>query len=251
MAQVESPEAVSGDASAASAITGTSLRTERPSWETLYRIGGVAALLAAAATAIAIAVFIAWPPPYDGTVADWFALYRENPLLGMVSLDLLLVVTYALLIPVVLAECVALRRTSASWTAVAAGLFFVAVVSFMASNPSVEMLSLSNQHAAAATAGERAALVGAAEAVLAGFEGTAFHVNYILGQAAGIIIGAVMLRSHLFSKTIAYLAIVGNAIGFGLYIPTVGLALSAFSGVVLWVWFILIGRRLLQLARQE
>jgi hypothetical protein len=41
--------------------------------------------------------------------------------------------------------------------------------------------------------------------------------------------------------------IAGNAVGFGLYIPTVGLALSVFSGLVLLAWMILLGRRLLQL----
>jgi hypothetical protein len=41
----------------------------------------------------------------------------------------------------------------------------------------------------------------------------------------------------------------GNALGFGLYVPAVGLALSALSGVILWVWFILIARRFFQLGR--
>ena len=111
------------------------------------------------------------------------------------------------------------------------------------------MLNLSNEHAAAASDAERASPLGAAEAVLAGFEGTAFHVNYVVGQLAGIIIGAVMLKTTIFTRPIAYLMIIGNAVGFGLYVPTVGLALSAFSGIVLWVWFILISRRFFQLSR--
>jgi hypothetical protein len=34
-----------------------------------------------------------------------------------------------------------------------------------------------------------------------------------------------------------------------LYVPEVGLALSAFSGVILWFWMILVARRFLQFAR--
>jgi hypothetical protein len=111
------------------------------------------------------------------------------------------------------------------------------------------MLSLSNRFAEAATEVDRSSLLGAGEAMLATFQGTAFHVNYILAQIAGIVIGVVMFRTYLFNRWIAYLMIGGNALGFGLYVPAVGLALSALSGVILWVWFILIARRFLQLGR--
>jgi hypothetical protein len=45
--------------------------------------------------------------------------------------------------------------------------------------------------------------------------------------------------------------IAGNALGFGYYLPEFGVAISALSGIVLWGWFFLIGRRLLQLAGAE
>jgi hypothetical protein len=43
----------------------------------------------------------------------------------------------------------------------------------------------------------------------------------------------------------------GNVVGFGLYLPTVGLAISACSGLVLWVWYLLLARRLFRLARRS
>jgi hypothetical protein len=111
------------------------------------------------------------------------------------------------------------------------------------------MLSLSDRYADAQSAAERVAIAGAGEGLLATFDGTAFHVNYILGQVAGILLGLVMLASTLFPRRIAYLMIAGNAVGFGLYLPVVGLAVSAFSGLILWVWMVMVARRLLQLAR--
>jgi hypothetical protein len=45
--------------------------------------------------------------------------------------------------------------------------------------------------------------------------------------------------------------IAGNALGFGLYLPVVGLPLSAFSGVVLWVWFLVVSRGFFRLARSQ
>ena len=87
--------------------------------------------------------------------------------------------------------------------------------------------------------------------MLATYQGTAFHVSYVLGSVAGIIIGAVMLRSNIFSRVTAYAGILGNVVGFGLYVPTIGLFLSVISGPILWIWYILIARRLLQLGRLE
>jgi F0F1-type ATP synthase assembly protein I len=57
-----------------------------------------------------------------------------------------------------------------------------------------------------------------------------------VGQLAGIMIGLVMLRGDRFGRAVPYTLIVGNLIGFGLDLPTVGVALSAFAGLVLWAW---------------
>lgn len=90
--------------------------------------------------------------------------------------------------------------------------------------------------------------MAAGQAILAGWEGTAFQVGYLLGQLAGIMIGLVMLKGHRFGRVIPSTPIVGNLVGFGLYLPTVGVAISAFSGLILWVWYLLIARKFLQLA---
>lgn len=216
---------------------------------TLYRVAGIAAALSALLTPISVAVFVIWPPPYDGTAAEWFDLFRDNALLGLMSLDLPFLVVGVLMIPVMLALYIALERVRPAHMAIGAVLYLVAVASYFGTNTSIEMLTLSQRYAEAATEAQELSLLGAGEAMLATFDGTAFHIYYILGQAAGIIIGMVMLRSSLFSNKIAYLMIVGNAAGYLLYLPTIGLALSALAGVILWFWMILLARRFLQLAR--
>jgi hypothetical protein len=62
----------------------------------------------------------------------------------------------------------------------------------------------------------------AGQAVLAAWQGTAFQVAYLVGSIVGIAIGVVMLRSDIFGKMTAYTGILGNAIGLGLYVPTIG-----------------------------
>ncbi len=149
---------------------------------------------------------------------------------------------------IALALYVALRPTSPSITTMATGLWLLAIAMFIAANPAVEMLALSNQFAAAPAEAQRSAAVAAGQALLAGWEGTAFHVGYVLGQLAGIMIGLVMVKSRQFGRAIPSTLIVGNLVGFGLYLPTVGVAISAFSGVILWAWYLLIARKFLQLA---
>jgi hypothetical protein len=82
--------------------------------------------------------------------------------------------------------------------------------------------------------------------MLATFQGTAFQVSYILASVAGITIGALMLRSDIFSRASAWALILGDVIGLGLYVPTIGIFLSVISVPVVWIWYILIGRRLIQ-----
>jgi hypothetical protein len=215
------------------------------SWRTLYRAAGAAALITAVLIPIQIATFIAYP--YPDTVAGWFRLLQDNPLPGLVALDLLLVVDNVLLVVIALAVYVALRQISPSVTTMATGLWLLAIVLVIAANPAVEMLSLSDQFATTTTEAQRSAALAAGQALLAGWEGTAFQVGYVVGQLAGILLGMVMLRGNLFGWAVPYTLILGNVLGFGYYLPTVGLAISAFSGVVLWAWYLLVARRFFQL----
>lgn len=180
MTQTASRHNPTGDRDAA--IVG---RDDDASWRVLYRTAGVAALVTAVLIPIQIAVFTIFPFPE--TVAGWFALLREQPLVGLVDLDLLLVVDNVLLVVIALAVYVALRRADPSVVLLATGLWLLAIVMFVASNPSVEMLALSGRFADATTAAERAASLGAGQALLAAWEGTAFHVAYVVGQLAGIV----------------------------------------------------------------
>jgi len=223
--------------------------TADASWNWLYRIAAAAALISALFIPIQVIVFIIWPPPLEGTAIDWFRLFQSNRLIGLIDLDLLLVADNVLLVSILFALYVALRRASESIMAIATGLGIVSIVLFIASNPAVEMLSLSDHYAAATTDAQRATFLAAGQAMLAGWQGTAFHVGYIVSSVAAIAIAAVMLRSAIFSKTTAYLGILANAIGLGLYLPAIGVFLAVFSVVFLEIWYIVIARRLFQLGQ--
>jgi hypothetical protein len=219
-------------------------------WNWLYKVGGAAALISAIFIPIQVIVFLTWPPPLEGTISDWFALFQQNRLVGLIDLDLLLVADNVLLIPILLALYIVLRRASESVMALATAFGLVALVLFIASNPAFQILSLSEEYAAATTDAQRSVLLAAGQVMISTWQGTAFQVAYVLGAVSGIAIGAVMVRSG-FSKVTGYMGLLGNALGLGLYVPIIGVFIAIFSVLFLEVWYILIARRLFQLGQDE
>lgn len=218
-------------------------------WSGLYRAGALAALVTAVVIPFQIAAFIVWPPPPYDHIQQWFSTFHHNPIIGLLSMDLLLMIDEVLLVAVVLALYMSLRHRSQSLMVAALGLFFVSIAAYFASNTSFQMLLLSNQNADATTAAARASYLGAGQAMMATYQGTAFIAYYFLGSVAGILIGLAMLRSLAFSRVAAWAAILGNGVGLALYVPVVGVYLSVFSGAVLWIWYFLVARDLWRLGR--
>jgi hypothetical protein len=114
------------------------------------------------------------------------------------------------------------------------------------------MLALSRQYAVATTDAGRTVALAAGQAMLASWTGTAFSVGYVLGALAFLIAAVVMLHSNVFGRVTGW---VGVVFGVASLVPasagTVGIVFSLVSLIPMWIWLILIARRLLQLGRQE
>jgi len=225
----------------------TEADTTASNWKSLYKVGGASALIMVAITLTQFIVFAVSPPPLEGTAVDWFALFQKNAFLGLLGFESLLIIYVGLSILVSLALFVVLRRTNPSLTAIFLILSIMGSMAFISARPALEMLSLSNQYAAATTDAQRATFLAAGDAMVAIFHGTMFQVSYLLGSITELIIAAVMLRSGIFGKAIPYLRIASSVLDFGIFVPTVGLFISLFSVVALLLFNILIGRRLFQL----
>ncbi len=216
-------------------------------WASLYNLGGISALLMVLIIIIQLIVFMSAPQPLDGTTLEWFMLFQRNMLIGLIDFELLMIVYMILFIPLALALFILLRQVSPSWTALYLALSLIGVMCFIAARPAFEMLYLSNGYYAANTDALRAVFLAAGEAKLASFHGTTFHISYILGSIAGLIISFVMLKTDIFSKTTAYIRIASSVCDFGLYIPIVGIYISILSVLFLFIWNILVARKLFQL----
>jgi hypothetical protein len=74
--------------------------------------------------------------------------------------------------------------------------------------------------------------------------GSSFVVGYSFASIAGILVGIAMLRATVFPIVAGWAAIVANVLGFALFIPGIGVAMSIGSVVILLVWYALIGWRM-------
>lgn len=225
----------------------TNNNTTDSRWHWLFRVAGISALVTPVLIVAQMIVYILWPPP--NTAIDYFSLFQDNALLGFLALDLLYVVDNILLIPILLALYLALRKTNESFMVIGTALGFVGIAALFASNPAASMHFLSGRYAVASTDVQRSLLLAAGEAMLAVYSGTAYHVSLILGSVALIIISVVMLQSKIFSKATAYMGILANVLALGLYVPKVGIYILFFSVVFLLVWYILITPRLFRLGQ--
>jgi len=216
---------------------------------TMYRAAGVAAILVLAIFPLQMSVFaLAWPPP--DTAQAYFDLLRDRPLVGLLSLDVLLMADWLALLVVWAGLYVALRGKAPRAMLVILAVALLSTAAYFVSNTAFQMLALSQQHAAAATEAERASLLAAGEAALARFEGPWFTASYVLSGLAVLAVSLVMWRAPAFGRLAGG---VGVAYGALQLVPpnlgTVGMALSLASLLPMLAWLVLVARGLLRQAR--
>lgn len=222
------------------------IQTLDPNWGGLFKTGVWAGIAMLVIMILQILIFIAWPPPQS--TEGFFELFQQSWLLGLLSMDLLYILNNILLIPIYLALYAALKREAESAMLIALVLGLVGIAAYFASNTAFEMLSLSNQYAAATSDAQQTALLGAGHAMLATYRGTIFDIYYVLNAAALLIMAWVMLRSQVFSKTTAWFGLIA---GILMIIPstagTIGLVFSLLSLVPWAVFLVLVVKRLARL----
>lgn len=109
-------------------------------WSGLLRTGAWAAVASVVLIVVQIGVYLVWPPPE--TVRGHFELLVDDPLRGLLALDVLYVVSNLLAYLLYFALAVLLWRVSRSGTVVALAFGVLGMAAYMASPRPVEMLFL-------------------------------------------------------------------------------------------------------------
>jgi hypothetical protein len=236
-------------------------------WRTLYRVGGVAAIVSGVLfrrnLGAEISLFAGHPQP--DTVQEWFILLQSHRLLALTYLNVFDLVDYALVAIMLLALCVLLGRVNRSLMAIAATLGLTGIVVAISSNTALSMLALSDQFALSTSDVQRGSLLAAGQALLSinpfggpgAQPGSGGYMSLLFIAAAGMLVSLVMLRSRHFRRPTAYLGIVAAGLDLAYcaafaFIPAVdrellALALIPLAGLLLMVWHLMVGWRLCRL----
>ncbi|MBN1261194.1 MAG: DUF4386 family protein [Anaerolineae bacterium] len=222
-----------------------------PRWKDLYRVGGIVSLMLVGLVIFAIIAFFIWPYAAGFTSTESIlTTLHDDPVGGLFSLDLVMLVTAPFTLLPLLALYVALKEINPSYALIALVLGLMSVALLIPTKPLSELLMLSEHYATAAAEAARSHYLAAAEALLALSSGTAWMMYTILGAVSTLILSLLMVRSRPFGKATAYLGM-GNAIaGASIFLPVIGIPLSLLSTLGGAIWYILVARTLLRLSKQ-
>jgi len=234
-------------------------------WKSLYRIGAIAALVAALGfrrnMGAEMTMFFGAAPK---TAVAWFTLLQNNSLLGIISLNFFDIIDYALVGIMFVALYFAFRKTSRIFAAAATSVCLAGITVYVVSSTSFKMLSLSNQYACASTVTQKTASLAAAQTVLAkgvpgaGYQGIGGIVSMFLIAIAVFLISVVMLQGKIFCSITGYVGIMASVfdlsylMGVGSVPPAIFNLWSSIlvggAGLLLMIWHLFVGIKLYNIA---
>jgi hypothetical protein len=224
-------------------------------WKSILKTGGVAALLQLVCVMLTmIVVFTTGGEPT--TAIEYFSLLENDRLIGLIRMDIPSIATVALYTLTLFGLYAALRRHQPGGMALATALGFTGAILWLGSHSLLSMLSLSDQFAAATNEIQRSQLLASGEAVIASdmWHSTGAFISGLFLQGSTTLISVLMLKSSVFNKATAWVGILAHGVDLihivlMVFIPAIGVVLMAVAGPLYPIWFFLVGRRLLQLAR--
>lgn len=216
----------------------------------IYRVGIAATLFMLSMIPIQIIFYLIWPHPT--TIIDWFLLFQNNWLIGLISFDFLYLLTMIASIFLYLALFFALidENKTLSLFALTVGLIGLAI--YFPSNTSIEMLSVSKQYAQAVAEQEKTILLASGQTLYSIWKGTSYAVYYVLNGIALILFFSAMTKNNKFRKITAY---VGLTSGILMTVPAtagiIGMTMALLSLIPWSIFSILVIKDFRELIRKN
>ncbi len=172
---------------------------------TLYRVGIIATTFMVTMIPVQIAFFLIWPHPTN--IVDWFTLFNNNWIIGLLSYDFLYMLSMIASIFLYIALFFALfeKQKSLSLFAFIIGLIGLAI--YFPTNTSVEMLSISKQYLNASTEYEKGLFIASGQTLNSIWKGTSYSVYYVLNGIALILFFLAMIKNNKFRKSTSYIGL--------------------------------------------
>jgi Domain of unknown function (DUF4386) len=220
-----------------------------PSWRSLYRAGGVSAVLFVVLVLAAIVLVVVAPPPLSADGATTLQYIASHKVLYIIEQVLWLAPSVFAAV-VFLALFQALKHLNKSYAALGALAGIVSWALGLAipttGGGAPVLVYLSDQYMTAATAAQHTAFATAAEVFIAGN-----NITYAAGILApvGILITSLVMLKGVFPKGVAYLGIATGVLGIvsEALRPILGPGYFVY-GLLLPTWFLVVGWKLYRLA---
>jgi hypothetical protein len=221
----------------------------RPSYRAVFRFGWISCLLLIIYSLLTLFITAVLGPPPQ-TAEGIFNMLSGSRFFGLLRLDILTV--FMMPLYYVLFYCIyaALRENSREAVFLPTLLVFAGLTMFLAAPSAFSYLDLSDKYQMAADSVQKARFVSAGEAIIASdlWHGTGAKIGGILIQAGAVAVSAIMLKSKVFNKPVAYVGIAVHGLDLlhiviGLFAASAGSVLMAAAGTLYLVWFPLLGFR--------
>lgn len=232
-------------------------------WRSIYWMAGVSAVLVLVSIVVEMGLTAipeaAQTAEAGFTAVDWLTFYAAYPFLGMRNMGLINLFLTGFSLPALFGLFGAHRRTDPGLAGFAIAISLVGAAVFYANNRAFPLLGISQQYAATTDPALRAALEGAAAAMLATGQshtpGT--FLGFFLSTSATILMAVVMLRGGVFGKLVSWIGIVGFGcllvydaiVSFNTHLLMPLIPLASVGGLALMAFYVLIARRFFGLAR--
>ena len=186
---------------------------------------------------VQIIVYVISPPPQS--VSEIYRLYQENPLAGLVSMDLLLLFNNIILIFLYTTLFLMLVREQTSFVILGMIFEIIGLAVYFPTNPAFEMLKLSRLFLKAEKA-EQIIYLAAGEGMMASYVGTAYITYYLFNGFALLLFSYSVMKSSQFDRITGIWGLIAGILM--LVPPTVGTVGMIFSFLSLFPWVIFVIR---------
>lgn len=206
---------------------------------TIYRAGIIATTFMVVMIPVQIAFFLLWPHPTN--IVDWFALFNNNWIIGLISFDFLYMLSMIASVFLYIALFFALFDMKKALSLFGLIIGLIGLTIYFSSNTSLEMLALSKQYLNAMTEQEKAILIASGQTLNLIWKGTSYAVYYVLNGIALILFFLAMIKNTNFRKSTSY---IGLTAGLLMTVPAtagvIGMTMSLLSLIPWSIFSILV-----------
>jgi hypothetical protein len=221
-------------------------------WANLYRLGAITTVIVLLGIILDMVVGSITGADISAlpqTAVERFNQFKDNPLLGLYTLDLLNTIIQIIFIPSIFAIYAAHRKVSNPSALLSLILSLAGTTIFVTGNTALTMLDLSQKYFAATSDEQRLLISAAGEAMLAKGEHGSLGVffGFAMIPFANAMMSGVMLNGNVFSRATSYIGIIGNSlmviyVVLVTFIPAVEKTAMVFAmpaGLLVMVWMIM------------